>query len=116
MVVRKVRLGRSNMEYMLGYDCQIFHNMAIQDLRHNSDHIMVLGCLHGASPIEHLRYLGRRTRLPLRPPGCWTGTRLNKIFSELHRSIPNPDKQAERHNSWILAEMWIVVYTTQYLR
>ena len=48
MVVRKVRLGRSNMEYILGYDCQIFQNMAIRDPRHNSDNIMVLGCLHGA--------------------------------------------------------------------
>ena len=31
------------MDYILGYDFRIFRNVAIQDLWHNSDHLMVMG-------------------------------------------------------------------------
>ena len=67
-MVRQGRVVWSWTEYILGYDCQIFKNVAIWDLRNNSDHIMVLGCLIGASSREHSCYLGRRLRLPLCPP------------------------------------------------
>ena len=49
-VVRYGMEVRSRTDYTLGYDRQIFHNVDVQDPRHNSDHIMVLGCLHVASP------------------------------------------------------------------
>ena len=41
----------------LGSDRLIFQNVAIQDLRHNSDHFMVIGCLNGTSPRENSHYL-----------------------------------------------------------
>ena len=56
---------RSRMDYILGSDCRIFHNVAARDLMHNPDHFMVMGSLHGASLREHLLYLRRRTRLPI---------------------------------------------------
>ena len=64
-MVMKGRVVRSRTDDILGSDFQIFHKVAFRDLRHNSDHIMFIGCLSGASPREHSRYLGRRTRLPL---------------------------------------------------
>ena len=40
-------------DYILGSDHHIFQNMAVQDLRHNSNHYMVMGCLRVTSPREH---------------------------------------------------------------
>ena len=64
-MVRQGREVKSQMEYIMGSDRRIFQNMAVRDLRHNSNHYMVLGCLHGGSLRENSNYLGRRTRLPL---------------------------------------------------
>ena len=64
-MVRQGREVKSQMEYIMGSDRRIFQNMAVRDLQHNSDHYMVLGCLHGGSLRENSNYLGRRTRLPL---------------------------------------------------
>ena len=41
---------RSQMVYILGTDHRIFWNVSVQDLRHNSDQYMVLGCLRSAPP------------------------------------------------------------------
>ena len=57
VIVRQGREVRSQTYYILGSDCRIFQNVAIWYLRHNSNHLMVVGCLHGASPRYHLRYL-----------------------------------------------------------
>ena len=83
--------------------------MAVLDPRHIHEHLMVLGCLHGASPREHSCYLGRRIRLPLRPPVRQMRTRVENIFSELRCAIPKLDKQEACRNSWISAEAWIIV-------
>ena len=43
-----VRLGRevsSRVDYILGTDCCLFRNVSARDLRHNSDHYLVIGCL-----------------------------------------------------------------------
>ena len=94
---------------IVGSDRRIFQNVAVRDLSHNSDHLMVLGCLNRNYLMEHFRYLGRRTRLPLRPPGCQTRMQAKNIFSELRRAVSKPDKQAAHHNSWILSEMCRIV-------
>ena len=71
----------SQTDYILGTDCRLFGNVSIQDPRHNSDHYLVLGCLHSASLKEHTRYLGGRKKLPLRSPT--EPTREDKIFAAL---------------------------------
>ena len=46
-----VRVGmevRSCTYYILGTDRHHFWNISIRDPRHNSDHYLVLGCLHSA--------------------------------------------------------------------
>ena len=48
-VVRQGRVVRSWEEYILVSDREIFQNVAIRDPRHNSDYLMVVGCLRGAS-------------------------------------------------------------------
>ena len=97
-MVRQGRVGRSKTDYILGSDHQIFENVAIRDLRHNSNHLMVMGCLHRSSLRENSRYLGRRTCLPLQPPEHQTRTRVEKIFSELRRAVLNTDKWVACHN------------------
>ena len=47
-MVQQGREVRSRMDYILGYDRRIFRNVAVRYLRHNSDHFLVMGCLHGA--------------------------------------------------------------------
>ena len=47
--VSQGRVVRYRAEYILGTDRRILHSMAVWDPRHNSDHFMVVGCLHGAS-------------------------------------------------------------------
>ena len=59
---REVRYGT---DYILGMDRHIFWNVSVQDPSHNSDHYMVLGCLHIASVREYYRYLRGRKRPPL---------------------------------------------------
>ena len=109
LMVIQGREVRSQTYYIIGYDLRIFQNVAIQDLQHTSNHYMFLGCLCGVSPKEHSNCLGRRTRLPLRPPGRQTNTWEEKIFAELRRAVPKPDKRAARQNAWISEAMWRLV-------
>ena len=48
-MLRKGREVRSRTDYILGTDRRIFGNVSVRDPRHNSDHYLVLGCLHSAS-------------------------------------------------------------------
>ena len=73
-MVQQGRVMRSCTDYIVGYDCQIFRNVAIWYPRHNSDHFMVMGFLRGASPREQLRYARRRTCFLLQLPGRQTRT------------------------------------------
>ena len=100
---RQGRVVRSQTGYIIGSDRWIFQNVAVWDPRHNFYYFVVVGSLHGASPREHYCYLGRSTRLPLRPTGRQTRTREDKLFTELRRAVPKLEKRAVRHNSWILA-------------
>ena len=103
------RVVRSQTDYILESNCRIFQNMSVWEPRHNSDHFMVVGCLHGASPREHSHYLGCSTHLPLRLPGRQTRTRAHKLFAEFWRVVLKPNKWTARHNSWISAETWRLV-------
>ena len=80
-MVKQGRAVRSRTDYILVSDLRIFQNMSVWYPRHNSDYLMVIGCLNGAPPPrEHSRYLGCRTRLLIRPPVCQTRIRADKIF------------------------------------
>ena len=104
--VRQGRVVRYQTNYILGSDCWIFQNMAGWEPRPNYDHFMVVEFLHGASLREHYRYLRCRTRLLLYPPGRQMRTRAEKLFAELWRAVPKPEKQTARRNSWISEETW----------
>ena len=100
---------RSRIDYIFGYDRQIIQNVAVRDPRHNSNHFVLMGCLCGASPRKNLRYLGRWMRLLLRLPGRQTRMWADKIFAKLRSAIPKPDKQAVRHNLWILEDTYRLI-------
>ena len=95
--MRQGKVVQSCTYYILGSNHRIFYNVAVRYLRHNSDHFMVLGSLSGSSTREHNCCLRRRTRLPLHRYVRQTKTRADKIFAELRRSIPKPDKRVARH-------------------
>ena len=71
-----------------GREVCLFSNASVWDPRHNSYYYTILGCLFSATLREHITYLGRRTRLPLRPPT--TLTREERIFADLWWESQNP--------------------------
>ena len=74
----------------MGTDSHMFQNIAVRDVRHNTDHYLVLGCLCRAKPVMHLRYLGEHTRFPIMPPD--TSDKADRIFSELRGETPKPPR------------------------
>ena len=70
--------------------------MSIRDLRHNTDHYMVLGCLRSAPEREHARYLLGCKKMPLRPPA--EPTREDGIFAALRRAVTKPHMRERRKN------------------
>ena len=95
------------MDYILGTDRHLFRNDAARDPRHNSDHYIVLGCLPSAPLTEHKRYLGGRTRWPVRPPV--KPTRADQLFVVLGRAVPKAQLREARRNAWISEETWRLV-------
>ena len=95
---------RSWTDYILGTYCSLFGNFSVRDPQNNSDHYVVLGCIHSASLREHARYLGGRKRLPLCPPNI--PMREDRIFAALRRAVPKPRDQEAGKNTWILATTW----------
>ena len=100
---------RSRTDYILGTDSRLFQNVAGWDARHNTDHYLVLGCLHRAAPAAHSRYIGRRARFPIRPPS--TPDRVDCMFAEPRQSIPRPPWQERHHQAWISPETWSLIVT-----
>ena len=80
-MVREGKVVRSRTDYILGTDRSLFRNVSIRDLRHNTDHFMVVGCLRSAPAREHAKYLTGRRKLPLQPPT--EPTREDGIFAAL---------------------------------
>ena len=103
-MIREGREVRSWTEYILGTDHCLLGNVSVRDPRHNSDHYMVLGCLHSTFLKEHTRYLGGRKKPPLRPPNELT--REDIIFTALWGGIMKPRAQESRKNAWISATTW----------
>ena len=106
-MIREGREVWSRRDYILGTDICLFGNVSVRDPRHNSDHYMVMGCLHGTYLKEHARYLGGRKRLPLRPPT--KPTREDRISAALQRDVPKPRAREVWKNAWISATTWILV-------
>ena len=76
----------SRTNYILATDSCLFHNVAVRDASRNTDHYLVLGCLLGAAPAAHSNYIGKRTRLPIRPQS--TPYKADRMFSKPRRAIP----------------------------
>ena len=47
---------------------RLFGNVYFQDLRKNSDHYLILECLHSSTLSKHAKYLGRSMLIPLCTP------------------------------------------------
>ena len=71
-MIRDRREVRSWPNYIPGMDYRLFGNVSVWNPRHNSDHYIVLGCLHSAPLMKHASYLRGRKSLPLLPPTALT--------------------------------------------
>ena len=79
-----LRRGRelcSRTNYILGTDHLLLQNVTVRYARPNTDHYLVLGCLHIAAPDAHSLYLWKHTGFPSRPPKTPYG--VDRLFYEL---------------------------------
>ena len=106
-MVREGKVVRSRTEYLLGTDRSIFRNVSVQDPRHNTNHFMVVGCLHSSPKWEHTHYIMGRWKISLRPPT--EPTREDGIFEALRRAVPKPHARDRHKNAWISEETWRLV-------
>ena len=97
----------SRTDYIMGTDFRFSWNVSAWDPRNNSDHYMVLGCLHRAPLREHAENLRRIKRLPLHPPT--TPAREDGIFAALRRATPKPKSREARKNTRMSVETWRLV-------
>ena len=98
---------RSWTNYIMGTDCRLFGNVSARDPRHNSDHYVVLGCLHSAPLRDHARYFGGHNQIPLCPMTILT--REDGIFAALWRALLKPLARGAKKNVWILEVTWRLV-------
>ena len=90
------------------YECAVFfRNVFVPDPRHNTDHIMVVGCLRCAPEQEHTQYIIGRRKMPLQAPT--EPTREDGIFAALRRAVPKPHARDRHKNAWISEETWRLV-------
>ena len=82
-------------------------NVAVRDLRYNSDHYMVVGLLRGGTVQEHIRYIAERRKIPLTPPK--RPTQEDTLFGDLCRAVPKPQPREQHRNAWISEETWKLV-------
>ena len=54
-MIQEKREVRSRTDYILGTDRCLFGKISVRDHMHNSDHYLVLGCMHSAYLKEHMR-------------------------------------------------------------
>ena len=103
-MVREGKVVSSRTDYLIGTDRSLFRNVYVRDPRHNTDHFMVVGCLHSAPEQEHTRYIAGRWKSPLRPPSV--PTREDGIFAALRRAVPKPHARDRHKSEWISEETW----------
>ena len=99
-MIREGRGVQSWTDYIPGTDRHHFGKVSVRDPRHNSDHYLVLGCLHSTSLKEHIWYLGGQKKLPLCPPT--EQTREDKILADLRKAIPKPRAREILATTWRL--------------
>ena len=63
-MIQAGREVRSRTDYILGTDHRLFWNVSVRYPRNNSDHYMILGCLHSASLREKRKWLSLRPHNP----------------------------------------------------
>ena len=83
----------------MGTYSRLLQNVAIRDARHNTFQYLVLGCLHGADPVSHSRYLGKKSHFPLKLLNILGG--VDRLFAELWGSIPKLTQQELLQQAWI---------------
>ena len=79
---------RSRTDYILGTYRHLFRDMSVWYPRHNSDNYIMLGCLHRATLRERIKYVERRTRIPLWPLPI--PTREDRLLTSLQQEILKP--------------------------
>ena len=106
-MVREVKVVRSWTDYILGTEQILFRNVYVRDLRHNSNHFMVVGCLPSAPERKHTKYITGEKKLTLQLPT--ETTREDGIFAALQRAVPKPHVWEQITNKWIPEETWRLV-------
>ena len=106
IVRRYVQEVRSRTYYILGTDCKLFQNMAVQEPRHNLYHYIVLGCLRGKPKKDLTDYLCKARRYPLRTIHRNLASASEKLFLELKTQIPKPPLCDQVRWDWISDEIW----------
>ena len=81
---------------------------------YNTDHYMVLGCLHVVNLREHRRYLGSLTRISLYTPKH--PSHEDKLFASLRQAVTKTTTHKHAHTSWILEDTWWFIDTRVSLR
>ena len=100
---------RSCTNYILGTFSCLFHNVAVWDAQHNTNHYLILGCLPGAAPAAHSHYLRKVTRSPIMPPS--TLDRVSCMFAELQGGITSPPWREHHRQEWIWPETCSLINT-----
>ena len=104
-----VRQVHSRTDYIMKTDSRLFHTVAFRDVHNKIDQHLVLGYLRGADPAAHLRYLGKHTKFPIRPPD--TPDKADRMFSEIWREIPKPLRRECHCQAWISPDTWSLIDT-----
>ena len=95
----RVREVRSRTNYILGTNCRLLQNVAVQDSRQNTYHYLFLGCLRRAAPDTHSQYLVECKRFPLNPPITLGG--VNRLLLDLLEGNPKQPWQELPFHAWI---------------
>ena len=100
---------RSRTDYILGIDRILFQDVAVRDMRHQSDHYMVLGCLRGEPAREITGYLRKSRRFSLQPLRCGLVLMLDKLFSEIKTHTPQPPLRERVGRACIYDKTWSAI-------
>ena len=101
---------RSRTNYILGTDHFLLQNLAVRDAWHNTDHYLVLGCLHGTAPAAHSQYPGIHKSFPIKP--LMTSDGINRLFAEIRGGVPKPYWKEHLHQAWISPETCHLINTS----
>ena len=104
---RDSREVRYRTDYILGTDSRLLQNIAVRDASNNMERYLVLGCLCRAAPDMNLRYLGRRTNFPVRPPE--TLDKADRMFAKIWWAIHRPPWWERHFQAWISPKTWSLI-------